>query len=63
METVVQRAVPGRVSVIDVVPPPVVEEAQRAGCPSVVVFDGHGSHAARDALVDIKQGCGRFSRL
>ena len=35
---------------------PVVEEAQRARRPVILVFEGHGGHAARDALVVVDIG-------
>ena len=42
VETVVERSLALRrdVAIIDFVAPPVVEEAQRAGCPLVMVFEG-----------------------
>ena len=56
VEAVVQRLFAGRVSVVDSVPAPVVEETQGSGGLAVVVAQSERCHAAGDVLAVVENG-------
>ena len=50
------RLLAGAVAVVDLVSPPVVEEAQSAGRAFIVILQHGRRHAARDARIVVRQG-------
>ena len=63
IEAVIERFGAGRIAVVDLVAPPVVEKAQSSGGLSVVVAQRERSHAAGNALFVVENGRRHGSRI